>query len=176
MKKKPAVFEEYPFWIVLIINLVFFTSYAIGAYIFFLVGPVCVILYIAYIVFLEFRQYRESCVSCYYYGKMCAFGKGRIAARFFEVGDPNKFFEKELSPADMIPQFLVLILPLAAGIALLLRNFSWELFVLVLLPPAIWFLGNPIVYGKLACPHCKQGRACCPANEFFSKTQSRKKK
>jgi len=176
VKKKPRVFEEYPLWIVLVINAVTVLAYAIGAYLLFLVGTAWGILYIAYLLFLEFRLYRESCVSCYYYGKLCAFGKGKIAARFFEVGDPNKFFEKELSPSDMIPQFLALIFPMAAGIILLFRTFSWEIFALMLLPPAIWFLGNPIIYGKLACPHCKQGRICCPANEFFSKTKSKKNK
>ncbi len=36
-------------------------------------------------------------------------------------------------------------------------------------PVLVMAAGNPVIYGKLACPHCKQGRIACPACEFFMK-------
>jgi hypothetical protein len=36
-------------------------------------------------------------------------------------------------------------------------------------PVFSWFAVNPILYGKLACLHCKQGSICCPALKFFTK-------
>jgi hypothetical protein len=32
-----------------------------------------------------------------------------------------------------------------------------------------WFVVNPILYGKIACIHCKQDSICCPALNFFTK-------
>jgi len=176
MEKEPEAFEWYPLWIVLAFNLASFLSYAIGAYLLFLVGMVWGILYITYLIYLELSTYREGCVCCYYYGKRCASGRGRIAPYLFKKDDPKKFCEKEVTVAKILPHFLVLLFPLIGGAILLLQNFRWGILLLMLIPPLIWFMGNPVIYGKLACPHCKQGRICCPANEFFSKKYSGKKK
>ena len=96
--------------------------YAAGAYIMFKLNVITGILYMVFIILLEFHLFKEGCVNCWYYGKLCAFGKGAVAALFFKKGNPKKFCERELGFKDFIPQVLVVLIPLIVGIALLI---SW---------------------------------------------------
>lgn len=104
-----------------------------------------------------------------------AFGKGVIAAKFFKKGDPKKFCERKLGFKDFIPQILVVLIPLIVGIALLVsRGFNLPILIAMIYPVFSWFVINPILYGKLACIHCKQGSICCPALNFFIKKEKKK--
>ena len=87
----------------------------------------------------------------------------------FKKGDPRRFCEKQVTWKNLLPQIMVTVFPLIGGAYLLWTSFEWLILGLMLVPVIIWFLGNPLVYGKLACPHCRQGRICCPANDFFGK-------
>ena len=157
-------------WIVLVI--IFFTLllYAAGSYIMFTLNTIVGILYVAYIILMEFFVYKEACPNCCYYGKRCAFGRGLIAAKIYKKGNPKKFCEKKIEFKDLIPQILVAAVPLVVGIALLIsRGFNILILLATIYPVISWFFINPIIYGKLACVHCKQGTICCPALDFFSK-------
>jgi len=167
MKKRG--YEKYPLWIVLIIDLLMLLVYVAGAYIMFVLSWITGVLFIAYLIILEFSFYREGCIHCYYYGKRCAFGRGFIARIFFNKGNP-KGFRREITWKDFIPQILVVAVPVIVGILLMIsRGFSIVLLVAVIYPVLSWFVVNPVIYGKLACPNCKQGKICCPALKFFSK-------
>jgi hypothetical protein len=162
-------FESYPASTVLVNNLASFATYLAGFYILLQIGALFGALFILYAIFMEFSVYREGCVSCYYYGKVCATGRGKIAPIFFKRDDPKKFCEKEVTWKNMLPQVLVVVVPVVVAVYLLIQSFSWPILGVMLVPILIWFFGNPTLYGKLNCPHCKQGRICCPAMEFFSK-------
>ena len=168
MKKK--IYDNFPAWMIFIVNILTLLVYVAGAYIMFKLNLITGILYIIYLIILEFQVYREGCRYCFYYGKLCAFGKGAIAALFFKKGNPKKFCERKLSIKDFIPQLLVVLVPLIVGIALLIsRGFNIIILIALLYPLLSWFCVNPIIYGKIACIHCKQGSICCPALEFFTK-------
>ena len=168
--KKPKIYESYPLWIIILANILLLAVYVAGAYIMFKLNIITGILYIVYLVFLERHFFKEGCIHCCYYGKSCAFGKGNIAAMFFKKGDPKKFCERELGFKDFIPQVLVILIPLIVGIALLIsRGFDLLILIAIIYPIFSWFAVNPILYGKLACLHCKQGSICCPALKFFTK-------
>ncbi|MEA2037451.1 MAG: hypothetical protein U9O94_08120 [Nanoarchaeota archaeon] len=168
--KNPKIYGSYPLWIVIIANILMLAVYAAGAYILFKLSLITGILYAVYIIILEFHYFKEGCIHCCYYGKKCAFGKGAIAVMFFKKGDPKKFCERELGFKDFIPQVLVTLIPLVVGIALLIsRGFNLLILIAVIYPVLSWFAVNPILYGKLACLHCKQGSICCPALKFFTK-------
>ena len=167
--EKEIYYENYPFWITLVTSLFSLLICLIGTYILLQLGLVWAVLYILYLIFLEVWRYKEGCACCYYYGKVCAFGRGKIAALFFKKDDPKKFCKKGVNWLKLVPNFLVLIIPLIAGIILLIKSFSWLILVLIIMPFLFWFLGNPIIYGRLACKHCQQSQICCPACEFFSK-------
>ena len=168
--KNPKIFENYPLWIVIPANILMLAVYVAGAYIMFRLSLITGILYVVYLVLLERHFFKEGCTCCFYYGKLCAFGKGIIAAIFFKRGDPEKFCERKLGFKDFIPQILVVLIPLIVGIALLFsRGFNLLILIAIIYPVLSWFAINPILYGKLACIHCKQGSICCPALKFFTK-------
>ncbi|HMK53244.1 MAG TPA: hypothetical protein VK444_00520 [Methanobacteriaceae archaeon] len=160
-------YENYPYWIVILSNLVSLSAYFIGAYIISGLGLIYTILYLLYCLFLEIRLLKNGCVNCYYYGKVCGFGKGRLSALFFKKGDPSRFSQKKLSWKDMIPDMLVFIFPVVGGIILLAYNFSWIILFLILIMLILSIAGNAVVRGLLTCGKCKQRELGCPAEELF---------
>ncbi|MBW2990504.1 hypothetical protein KY348_02245 [Candidatus Woesearchaeota archaeon] len=169
-KNKPILYEKYPLWMVFVFNLAMLLVYLAGAYIMFRLHLITGILYIIYLIFIEASVYREGCKYCYYYGKRCVAGKGLLAPVFVKKGNPKKFCERTLSFKDFIPQLLVVLIPFIVGIALLIsRGFHVLTLIAVIYPVFSWIAVNPVIYGKLACNHCKQGNKCCPALDFFMK-------
>lgn len=169
MNKAPVAFVKYPLSTVMIFNSVALLNYAIGIYLFYLASALFSLLYIFYVLAVEINVYREGCVSCWYYGKRCAMGRGVIAPLFFKKQDSKRFCEKQVTWKNLLPGMLTTVFPIIVGVYLLLQSFNWLVLILMAVPVLTWVVGNPIIYGRLACPHCKQGRICCPANDFFSK-------
>ena len=161
-------YEKYPLWIVLLSNLVSIAIYAIGAFIIYQIAWIWLLLYVAYVVWLEIRLLRKSCVNCCYYGKVCAFGKGKVSRLFFKQGDPQEFSERKITWVDIIPDFLVSLVPVVAAIVLLIIDFSWVILVLMLLLVLLTFTGNGFIRGSLACKYCRQREIGCPAMQLFS--------
>ena len=162
-------YENYPIRIVIQSNVVAFGIYVLGFIITYHLGWIPAILYLGFIVALEFRLLRYSCTNCYYWGKTCAFGQGRLSALFFKKGDPLKFCNNVITWKSMIPDLLVSLIPLAFGIILLIIKFEpiilFSLIVLVALTTA----GNGYIRGTLACRSCKQRELGCPADKLFKK-------
>jgi hypothetical protein len=176
MKRKFKGFENYPAWAVLVFNLVSWSVQAAGLYLTYLIWPPFALLFLVYIIYMELSVYREGCVSCYYYGKVCVAGRGKIAKLFFKGGDPRKFGEREINWKDLLPSFLGSIVTVVAGIYLLVFQQGFDWFILLVTAwPVIMFIGNQYTYGELACPNCRQAEICCPVSEFFRKKQQAKK-
>jgi hypothetical protein len=167
--QESAGYEQYPTWIVIVSNLLSLFMYLIGAFLVYPLGLVWVILYLLFILLLEFRLQGGHCVDCYYYGKTCAFGKGRLSCLIFPKGIPERFCQKKITWKDIIPDFLVFFIPVIAGIALLLIEFQWTILFLVIFLLILGFLGNAFVRGQLACKYCKQKEIGCPAVQVFEK-------
>jgi len=164
---KITSYESYPGWIVLVCNLVPVAIYAIGAYVLAGFGVVVPVFYLLYCLWLEIRILRRSCANCYYYDKVCGTGKGKLCAMFFKKGDPRAFAEKEVTWADVLPDFLVSVFPLVGGIILLIRDFSWPTVIMLAILVALAFGGNAFIRGSLLCKHCEQGKMGCPAAKLF---------
>jgi hypothetical protein len=162
------VYEKYPLQLVFLTNLLNLMIYATGIIIIQSIGWIYVGLYIAYIVFLEIRLLKFHCPKCYYYGKVCAFGKGRVSSWLFKKGDPEMFACKEFGFKDFIPDLLVFIIPAITAFVLLILNFQWYIFISLLILIFLNFAGNAYIRGQIACKNCKQGEIGCPALEFFS--------
>lgn len=143
--------------------------YGLGIYIMFQFHLIFAILYLGFILVLEFRLIKSHCTSCYYWGKICGFGKGRISAWFFKKGDISKFCPKEMTWKDMIPDLLVLAIPLIVWLILLIRDFN--LFILAFGILFIFFTSfrNGFIRGNLTCKYCKQKEIGCPAEKLFNK-------
>jgi hypothetical protein len=127
------------------------------------------VLYLLYCGFIETRLLRRSCVNCYYYGRLCAFGKGKLSALLFKKGDPEKFAQDQIRWLDLVPDFLVSIIPLIAGIVLLATSFNWVILVLLVVLLALSSGGNAFIRGSYACKYCKQKELGCPAEKLFNK-------
>ena len=167
--REPDSCESFPLRIVLLSNVVAIAIYAIGAYILSRSGIWWAVLYLIYCGWIEVRVYRHSCVNCYYYGKRCGFGKGKLCSLLFRKGDPQKFAETQINWFDLVPDFMVLILPTIGAIVLLATAFSWIVPALLALLLVLGFAGNAVIRGSFVCKYCKQREIGCPAEKLFSK-------
>ncbi|MFH0876534.1 MAG: hypothetical protein V1859_11460 [archaeon] len=164
-------YENYPCGIILISNLVSIVIYSIGAYILSQLGNIIVLFYILYLIALEINLMKSHCVNCYYYGKFCAFGKGKLSAVFFKKGNSKKFVEHKITWKELLPDLLVSLVPMVAGIVLLILKFNWIMLALIILLVVLTTVGNGFVRGNLACKFCKQKELGCPAEQLFNKNK-----
>ncbi|MBU0578923.1 hypothetical protein KKE34_05495 [Patescibacteria group bacterium] len=164
-------YENYPAWIVVISNLISFSTYFIGGFIVYQIGSLWLALYILYILILELKLLGGHCVNCYYYGKICAFGKGRLSSLFFKKGESSKFCKNKMTWKDIVPDFLVSVIPIIVGIISLIIHFNWLILFFMVLLFILGFSGSAIVRSQLACKFCKQRKLGCPAEKLFEKTK-----
>jgi hypothetical protein len=169
---KTECYQNYPIKFVLGASILQLTIYLCGMYIIYQLGPFWVFPYMIYIVLLEVRLLQSSCVHCYYFGKRCAFGKGKLSSFFFKKGNPATFISKEFHWYDLIPDFLVSIIPLIIGITLLFLHFNWILLILVALLIILSFPVNGYLRSSFACRYCTQRDLGCPAERLFNKKKS----
>lgn len=160
-------FESFPISIVALTNAITLSTYALGAYVLAGFGVVAAVLYALYCFGVELMVLTRSCVNCAYYGKRCGLGRGRLCSTLFEKGDARKFTEREVSWVDMLPDFLVVILPIVGGVVLSIRDFSWLRVAALALLIVLSLAGNAVSRGLLACRYCKQREIGCPAASMF---------
>ncbi len=166
---KTKTYETYPLWLVLVSNLLSVSVYGMGSFIIAKLGLFWMFLYLLFILLLECRLLVHSCKYCCYYGKYCAFGKGKLCALLFKKGDPSVFINTKITWKSIVPDFLVFLIPLITGIILLIINFNLALMLILIALFLLGFGGNAIVRGTLACKYCKQREIGCPAEKLFNK-------
>jgi len=132
------------------------------------------IFYLIYILALEYRLLKYHCTTCFYWGKVCGFGKGRISSWFFLKGDISKICSNEMSWKDMIPDLLVSLFPFVTGIVLLVFEFDYTILIILILFMFLTTVGNGFIRGKLTCRYCKQKELGCPADKLFNKSNAAK--
>lgn len=167
---EPAVYERFPARIVLLSNLLAVSIYGIGVCLMADLGVWSLAAYIIYCGWIEARLLRHSCVNCYYYGKRCAFGKGRLCALLFRQGDPQQFARSQISWSDLLPDFAVSLIPAAAALVQLVMDFRWVTLALLAALLVLTSWGNAVVRGSFACRYCRQREIGCPAEKLFSKS------
>ncbi|MDD1665086.1 MAG: hypothetical protein LUQ32_06995 [Methanomicrobiales archaeon] len=166
---KDGTYENYPLWMVAFTLLVQLAIYALGAYIVLQFGLIFLAIYIACILALEYRVLRHSCVDCSYYGRTCCFGRGRLCTFIFKKGDPEKFPKKQIGWTDILPDFLIALVPLVLGIVLLLLRFDVVLLAIVVALAVLAFPGTGFIRSTWACRYCRQREMGCPAEQLFSR-------
>lgn len=162
-------YEDYPIWIVTLSNFVSISIYVLGFIITYRLGWIPSIIYLSFILALEFRLIRNHCTNCYYWGKTCGFGKGRISSLFFNKGDEMKFCNNVITWKYMIPDLLISLIPLVIGIILLIVKFEILLLFALVLLIALTTAGNGFIRSTLTCRYCKQRESGCPAEKLFNK-------
>jgi hypothetical protein len=172
MERKPSAFENFPFWMILVCNAVGWAIYAIGLFIMLRLGILWGVLYAAYCLWLEWRVISKACRSCYYYGKACGFGRGRLCSWIFSAQPDQSFAEKRITWWDIVPDFLVSLIPLGVGIAMLIRGFAWLILFLVIALVLLASAGTGMIRTQIACKFCRQRELGCPAERLFGKAKN----
>jgi len=167
--KNTKTYENFPFWMVLSVNLFAILIYAMGAFVLSGFGIMVPLLYLLFCIFIEVRVLKISCIDCYYYGKFCCFGKGKLSSLFFKKGDPKRFLEKKITWISILPDFFVAIFPIVGGIVLLIRDFNYILLSVLMILVVLFFGGTGFFRGSLACKYCRQREIGCPAEQLFNK-------
>ena len=162
-------YEDFPIWIPLLAWILTLFIYALGAYIFSELDFFFTVLYLMFCLWIELKILKGSCVNCYYYGKTCGLGRGKLCGLFFKKGNPESFIDKEISWKDLIPDFLVMIFPLIGGIVILIRDFNWLILFLMVVLIMLFMGGTAFIRGSYACKYCKQKELGCPAEQLFNK-------
>jgi hypothetical protein len=119
----------------------------------------------------EYRLIRYHCTRCYYWGKTCGFGKGRLSSWFFKKGDSLKFCSNEMSWKDMIPDLLISLIPFVTGIVLIVIKFDFIILIALILLVLLSTMGNGYIRGNLTCKYCVQKELGCPAEKLFNKNK-----
>ncbi len=168
---KESSFGDFPWWMVATCNAVGLGIYAVGLYLVARLGIVWGLLYLAYCVWMEWRILSGSCRHCYYFGKRCGFGKGRVCSWFFTRGPERSLCRKPISWWHVLPEFMASLIPLGVGIAMLIRDFSWLVLLLIVALVFLGSVGTGFVRGQLACKYCRQRELGCAAEQLFSRAK-----
>jgi hypothetical protein len=167
---EPAkTYDNYPIWIVILSNSFSLIIYTLGIIILYRTGWIVSFLYLIFILTLEYRLISTHCINCYYWGKTCGFGKGRLSSLVFKSGDVSKFCNNEISWKEMIPDLLISLIPVGTAIVLLIIEFDFFLLLVAVLLITLTTIGNGFIRGKLTCRFCKQRESGCPAQKLFNK-------
>jgi len=161
-------YENFPLWMPLLASLVSLSTYATGTLILAGFGIAPAALYVLYCAGLEIRIMRKSCVNCYYFGKVCGIGKGRLASVLFTKGDPDAFARDNISWTTLLPDLMVFLFPAVGAVILLVNRLAWGHAVLLAVLVLLVFGGNAAVRSSFACRYCKQRELGCPAEKLFS--------
>jgi len=167
--EETKTYENFPVWMPLLSNLHILLIYAAGVWILSYVGTGLAAAYLVFAVAVEVRVMKKSCVNCYYYGRDCGMGKGKLCAMLFKQGDQAKFGSTPISWTDLIPDFLVPVFPFVAGAVLLVRGFSLTIAGLMLALLLLATIGTGAVRSGYACRYCRQRECGCPAEQLFSR-------
>ena len=163
-------YENYPAWMIIVCNLVPVSIYGIGAVILSGFSIWVTVAYLLFCLWAEVRVMRTGCINCFYYGKNCGTGKGRLCKLLFKQGNPQAFAAKEATWMELLPDLLISLIPLVSGIILSFLDFTWLRLILMAILVALASAGTGAIRGNLLCKYCEQGRIGCPALKLFEKS------
>jgi hypothetical protein len=163
------IHDEFPLSSVLFCTTVSIAIYIVGAYLITPLGKIFVALYLLYCLWMEIRILAKSCRDCYYYGRLCAFGRGKICSLLLKKGSPERFKMKKITWINLVPDFLVSLIPLVIGGFYLVQSFSWLRLSFMIVLVIIAFPVTGFVRRSISCKFCRQREMGCPAVQLFAK-------
>lgn len=163
-EKEKALFQEgpekYPVSTVLIENLFMFLWIAVGTFLCWIFAPLVAWIYLAFGLTMVLCVMRILvCKNCYYHGKLCHIGWGKLSALYCRQGELNKFGCG--IGGSIIPIFYgsMALLPLILGVISIIKAFS-----LINTGMAIIFLFivavSSVTLRKKSCAICKMKNMC----------------
>lgn len=122
--------------------------------------PIASIIYVAFIgIMLIFVLRKHLCTHCFYYGKICNTGWGKLAACLFKKNSGNYKLGGKLASVTWM---LAMFLPIIGMVAALILNWFSVTIALLLVVFIILSVVNFSIHKK-SCEECKM-RFICPGS------------
>lgn len=152
--------EEYPKGYALLSNLPMLIWIGLGTAACWFLYPLIAWIYLTVaLIMLYIVLRRLVCVNCYYYGKWCSIGWGKLAALLFKQGDIERFADSPgLKVAPMTYGTLTLV-PVVLLTISLIKDFAIHKLVIMILLLLISFY-NGVLSRKKSCARCKMNTIC----------------
>jgi len=140
--------------------IVYFTIGAIGLWPIQMYGtPLISIAYILFlIVMILFVLRKHLCTKCYYYGKLCSTGWGKLSAWIFEKNSGNYRFGVKLATVTWT---LAMLIPITGMVLIMVVDFSYSVMIILAVFIVLTFLN--FFTHRDACKKCKM-KFICPAS------------
>ncbi len=167
MEKRIQIFEEgleeYPQAPVILNNLLMILWIVMGTLACWFFNPSVALVFLAFAVIMVYVVLRKLvCTDCYYYGKWCPIGWGKLSATLFKKGNIEDFatgIGLKLAP---LTYGLLAIVPLVLIVISIIQAFSIAKIVVAILLLSVSFYSASIGRKK-ACAQCKM-RLTCPGS------------
>lgn len=155
--------EEYSMTQVLFSNFVMALWIVLGSIACWFLHPIAMLFYLAFaVVMIYFVLRKLVCTNCYYYGKLCSIGWGKLSATLFKKGDIERFsISIGIKIAPAVYGLLSLIPVVAITISIIMKFDFIKIGVLLLLLLISSYSGA--ISRKKACMSCKM-RLICPGS------------
>ena len=171
MKTKINIFEqgleEYPKASIILGNLVMMLWITLGTIACWFLYPLIAWIYLALAIIMVGVVLRKLvCTNCYYYGRWCSMGWGKLSALFFKEGDMENFGTSigiKLAPPTY--GLLSLIPIICIVISIVLGLTVSKIIVLALLLLVSFYSG--FISRKKCCVNCKM-KLICPGSAVKS--------
>ena len=167
MKDEPKLYEqgleEFPKSGIILGNLLMLLWIALGTAACWFLYPIAAWIYLPVALLTVFVVLRWLvCRNCYYYGKWCPIGWGKLSALLFKQGSIEKFSKSPGVKMAPITYGMLSLIPLILIIIALVKDFTVPklvILILLLLVSGYSAVGNR----KKSCANCKM-RTICPGS------------
>lgn len=152
--------EEYPLPVVLFGNFMMLLWIGLGTLACYFLSPVAAWVYLGVSLVTVFIVLRGAvCTRCYYYGKRCHIGWGKLASLFFKKGKIEELNDCIGAKAAPAVYGLLSLVPLALGTISAIMDFSVIKIIVLVVLLSIGFYSGAISR-KSACAECKMRGYC----------------
>jgi len=154
--------ETYPSRVIIVRWIILTVAFILGVFILSQIKPALGIIYALYALYaLTLILPLSRCVNCFYYGRACNTGWGKVAAYLYGKGDESRYAEQYNYAVFL---HLLWVVPLFASFfKLILEKSLFFLIVFLAYSLVLWI--EKVGLKKLACRKCHQ-REFCPALPF----------
>jgi hypothetical protein len=152
--------EEHPKATVILGNLVMALWIALGTIACWFLYPLIAWIYLAAALIMVGVVLRKLvCTNCYYYGKWCGLGWGKLAALFFKEGDMEKFSTSIGVKLAPLTYGLLSLIPIVLVVISIVQEFTvFKVIVLALILLVSFY--SAFLSRKKGCASCKMKLAC----------------
>jgi hypothetical protein len=155
--------EEYPKAAIILNNLVVILWIVLGAAACWFFHPFAGWLFLVLAITMVYGVLRKLvCTDCYYYGRWCSMGWGKLCALLFRQGDIERFGTGRGTRISSLIYGILAAIPPVLVVISMLRGFSVpKLVILLLLLLTLAYMG--VISRRKSCEKCRV-RFICPGS------------